>query len=309
MFATFRSRMIGLLGGCMLAAPAWAQAVLRDEEFLRFDRPEAWAMAYVTGSTLLTGFGELPALAPGNWVLSGELGHIPRLDDEQQRVGFNGVKPEDLNKSPVFGRVRAWVGLPYGVVAELGWTPPVQVDGVEPEDLFALALGRRLHTGERWSLSARLFGQHGAAHGDITCAADLVGAPPAQNPFGCVAPSDDRIDLNYYGAELGVGYGPRGSPWRGHASVGYARAELRVQVDAELQDYRDRSHLIANGDMPYFAAGARRELARGWSLAGEVLYVPLDVERPPGGAASGNDPYWSLRLMLRYALGAGEPAH
>ena len=69
-------------------------------------------MRYVAASTLMTAFGQTPAIAPWQWGVAGDLGYIPKLSDEQQRVGLHGTKPEDLNRSPVFGRLRVLLGLP-----------------------------------------------------------------------------------------------------------------------------------------------------------------------------------------------------
>src|SRR5688572_17197243 len=148
---------------------------LHHAEVLDDRRPEAWAMHYMTATSLMTAFGPVPALAPGHWQASVELGEVPHLDARQTRVGFTGTKAEDLNKSPVFGRVRGWVGLPGGFVAELGWTPPVGIDGTKPRDLFAAAIGRRVVDAHGDTVSLRAFGQHGAVTGDVTCPADLAG--------------------------------------------------------------------------------------------------------------------------------------
>ena len=160
-------------------------------------------MNYVAASSLMTAFGETPVLAVWRWGVALDLGYIPRLSEAQQRVGFNGIKLEDLNRSPVFGRLRLILGLPGDFVAELGYTPPLSIDGTQPLDLVALSIGRRLFEHDSFTLSAQLFGQHGRAQGDITCPARLAGiADGQQNPFGCRAPSNDHIKLNYYGAEL-----------------------------------------------------------------------------------------------------------
>ena len=281
----------------LLGARAQAQEVIRDEEILAADRPEAWAMSYVSAASFLTAFGATPELAPGDWDVAGDLGHVPRLSTEQQRVGFGGDKAEDLNKSPVFGRVRGRVGLPGGFVAELGWTPPLTLDGTRTHDLFALALGRRLLTRERWSLSARAFGQHGSATGDITCPRDVVGPFDAQdNPFGCVAASHDRIALNHYGADATLA---GSGAWRPHATLGLVRNEPTVQVDALVFSVRDRSHLVARGVLPYFALGVAHPLGARWEAAAEVLYVPLEVRRTAAGGDE-NDAFTGLRLQLRF---------
>lgn len=276
---------------------AQAQEVIRDEEILASDRPEAWAMHYVSAASFLTAFGATPELSPGEWDLAADLGHVPRLSTAQQRVGFGGEKAEDLNKSPVFGRVRARLGLPGHWVAELGWTPPLKIDGTRTHDLFALALGRRLLTQERWNLSARVFGQHGSATGDITCPAQVVGPFDAQtNPFGCRAASRDRIALNHYGTDATFAWG---RVWRGHATLGLVRNEPQVQVDALVFSVRDRSHLVGRGVLPYLALGLSRSLARQWEAAAELLHVPLDVRRTATGGVE-SDAFTGLRLQLRF---------
>ena len=121
-----------------------AQPVTGAVERLSPDRPEAWAMNFFTMASVVTGFGASPQLAPGQWAVAAELGQIPRLSDRQQHVGFSGFKREDLNKSPAIGRVHGMIGLPGGWIAELGYTPPLEIDGTRTHDLFAAALGRRL---------------------------------------------------------------------------------------------------------------------------------------------------------------------
>jgi hypothetical protein len=290
---------------CLQLLPTTAAAQFIDDtrESFGFDTPEAWAMAYVTSSTLMTGHGETPALDPGGFALSAELGHIPRLDDDQQRVGFGGFKSEDLNKSPVFGRARLWIGLPAGFVGEIAWTPPVEIDGVKPSDLFAIGIGRRWIDRDSWSLSTRAHAQSGSAQGDITCPQQIAGnTDPEINPFRCAAPSEDRIKLRYYALEATAAYGAAQSDWRAHASVGLSRYEPRVQVNARSRNLISIPRLSTKGTAPYLALGTTYRFDPRWELSGEVLYVPLDVRREEDGAVE-NDPFWSARLMLRYRFG------
>lgn len=275
-----------------------AQPVTGGSETLASDRPEAWAMNYLTATTFLTAFGEVPALPAWRWGVAAELGHIPRLTDAQRRVGFDGTKLEDLNKSPVFGRLRFTLGLPHDWVTEIAYTPPVEIAGARTRDLFALAIGRRLIERGAWTLSARAFGQAGSVRGDITCPAELADVTdPARNPYGCRAASNDRLTMNYYGADLTAGW--NAGAWHLHAGVGAVRTELAVQVDALTDGVRDRTRLLARDVLPYFALGARRDFNAHWSVAAEVMHVPLEVRRAPGFARE-SDPLTSLRLQLRY---------
>jgi hypothetical protein len=288
-----------MLAILLLCSPgARAQTVVHNDEHLASGRPEAWAMNYVAASSLMTAFGETPALATGRWSVVLDLGYIPRLSEAQQRVGFNGIKQEDLNKSPVFGRIRFMLGLPGDFVAELGYTPPLSIDGTQPLDLVAIAIGRRVFESDRFTLSVQAFGQHGRVQGDITCPARLAGVTDRQqNPFGCQAPSNDHVMLNYYGLEATSGW--TAESWHAHASVGAARTELAVQVDALTFNVRDRSRLVARGVLPFATIGASRDLDARWNLGVEVLYVPLRVQREPN-VPSEKDALTSLRLQLLY---------
>ena len=257
-------------------------------------------MNYVAASTFMTGFGATPALAPWQWSGDAVFAYIPRLSEAQQRIGFNGTKVEDLNKTPVFGRARIMLGLPSGFVAEVGYTPPLQINGTKPRDLVAFAIGRRVVERGRFSLSARLFGQHGRISGDITCPARLAGVSDRQqNPFGCQAPSDDRVALNYYGVELTSAW--NAGAWQAHVGLGGVRSELAVQVDALTFDERDRSRLVARGVLPFATVGVTREITPRWDAGIELLYVPLHVRRPPD-LVQKSDSLTSVRLQLRTRL-------
>lgn len=287
-----------LLSFALIGQAVGAQTIVHNDEYLAVDRPEAWAMNYVLASTFMTAFGETPHLTPGQWSIAAELGLIPRLNDTQRQVGFSGFKEEDLNKSPVFGRLRLSLALPAGWIAELGYSPPVVINGTRPRDLVALAIGHRLIERHGWTLSMRAFGQHGAAEGDITCPAQLAGILDRQkNPSGCEAASDDRIALNYYGIDATAGR--RLGDWNWHASLGAVRTEPVVQVDALVFGLRDRSRLTARDVLPYLAAGANYDVDTHWTVGAEALYVPLTVRRDFDPARQ-HDPFTSLRLQLRY---------
>ncbi|MET0683422.1 MAG: hypothetical protein ABWZ29_08790 [Casimicrobiaceae bacterium] len=274
-----------------------AQTVIENNQSLASDTPEAWAMRYFAGTTLMTSFGETANLAPWRWNGAIDLGNIPRLSPAQQRVGFGGFKDEDLNKSPVFGRLRLAVGLPDDWTAELGYTPPLEIDGSRARNVVALAIGRRVFASDALTLSMRALGQVGNVQGDITCPARLAGVPdPVQNPYGCQAPSKDTFTTNYYGMDATLGW--ELGDWKGYASAGIVHTQLSVHVDAQLVESRDRSRLTSNGNLPWLTVGVRRDIDRQWSLAVELLYVPLNVRRAPDFSLD-KDPLTSLRVQLR----------
>jgi opacity protein-like surface antigen len=293
-----------LVAALATALPAFAQdagiRVTRDDQSVGRTTPEAWAMRYLAGTTLLTSQGELPKLAPWRWAVAGDLGHIPRLDEEQRTVGLGGIKTEDLNKSPVFGRVRGAVGLPGDWVAEIGWTPPLELRGSKARNFFAGSIGRRFVDADGFSLSARALGQVGEVRGDITCPARVAGSPdPAENPYDCRAPSNDVFSVNYLGVDATAAW--RRGDWSWHASMGLVKTRLTAQVDALVSGVNERTKLTSADPLGYLAAGARYAIDRNWSLGAELLYVPLEVARPPSTSKE-RDSLASVRAQLRYAF-------
>jgi hypothetical protein len=284
----------------ILSSASHAQPLSGTDEHLAGDRPEAWAMNYFAGTTLFTGFGVVPELAPWRSDLTAEFGHIPRLSDDQRRIGFNGTKVEDLNKSPVFGRIRLTLGLPGAWVGEFAFTPPIEINGAHAHDLVALAFGRRLIERGPWVLSARAFGQYGSVRGDITCPERLANvADPVANPYDCRAASRDRFNLHYYGADTTATW--RTGAWRLSGGIGLVRTDLDVRVDALTDGVRDVSHLTTRGYLRCFTLGAAADVNTKWSIGSEVLYVPLHVRRNPT-AARESDPLTSVRLQIRYRI-------
>ena len=236
----------------LLSEVALAQTLIESDRSVASDSPEGWAMRYFAGTTLMTSFGETPRVAPWRWNASVDAGSIPHLSEEQQHVGFGGSKREDLNKSPVFGRLRFAVGLPGDFVAEVGFTPPVQLAGSQARTVFAGAIGRRLVDSDPFSLSVRALGQVGKVEGDITCPRRTSGDfDPVTNPLGCLVPSQDTFTANYYGADATAGLTT--GPWQFYVSGGIVRARLDVRVDAFVGLTHDRSKITSNGNLRWLS--------------------------------------------------------
>ncbi|MGH9390945.1 MAG: hypothetical protein ACRD1Z_15115, partial [Vicinamibacteria bacterium] len=95
----------------LFSKAALAQPLIEATEKLEFDAPESWAMKYYASLALLTGMGVPEAMGAGKIDVGFEGGFVPQLNEDQRRVGFGGVKVEDLNRTPFFGRVRGRIGL------------------------------------------------------------------------------------------------------------------------------------------------------------------------------------------------------
>lgn len=289
--------------GVLLASAAGAQVVLEGEEQLDFDRPEAWAMRYFTAVNLLTGLGPPRALAPGEVELAVEGGWIPSLSAEERTVGFNGIKEEDINKTSVFGRPRATIGLPNRFTLEASYVPEVELFDVEPH-LIGVALARAWGDGRRWRWGGRLMGQYGTLTGDFTCPTEDVaaGEDPVLNPFRCQQESNDEMTIRAASVELSVGRRPRGgSSVEPYLTVGATATDLEFQVRAVYGNLDDRTRLLTDGWIYWATAGLNVELGRRLAGVVEAFYSPLDVT---GRAGRGNESadLLNARAALRYRV-------
>ncbi len=136
-----------------LAAPGatFAQNLIGGTEELEFDRPESWGMKFFASLSLLTSMGVPERKGAGTIDLGFEGGLVPSLSEEQRRIGFNGTKLENVNRSRLFGRVRSHIGLSESTRLELAYLPPVDIGGIKP-NLFAIGIGRPFSIAEHWQL-------------------------------------------------------------------------------------------------------------------------------------------------------------
>ncbi len=272
------------------ASPAGAQS-------LAFDSPEAWALKWFVAATTFTPLAPPRTRAPGAIEVGLEAGWIPHLSESQRRVGFAGTALEDLNKTPVLGRVRAAVGLPGGFTAEVGWVPPVNMRGAKA-NLLDFALERPFFDSGPLALGLRGWGQVGHAKGDVTCPEDVVAQPPgsAGNPLGCQARSVDTSTLNAAGAALtgGVKLGAISV----HAAGGATYNDVQFQVGAITNGFHDSTLLRTHGWTGWVAGGLDLPVAPFASIGAEAFYSPLTVKRPPS-TMSEDDGLFNVRGILR----------
>jgi hypothetical protein len=284
----------------LLAAGSRAMAQTPAQQ-LDFNRPEAWALKYFSAVSTFTGLGPPVAREAGSIDLGLELGWIPSLSESQRRVGFDGTALEDLNKSPVFGRPRLTVGLPFGFSVEGAWVPPVEING-QRANLFAAALERPFVDAGPLTLGFRLYGQLGHSKGDFTCSKEVSSQPPGSsgNPQSCNAVSMDSATLNNGGLALmgGVKLGGGGAV---HFAVGSTYNDMVFQVGAMTGGVPDNTRLATHGWTGWAALGAGWPLGKRASFAAEAFYSPLLVRRPPQEMAQ-NDGLFNVRALLRFHI-------
>ncbi len=295
--------VLGLAVVPFAAAPARAQSVVAVTETLDFDRPESWGMKYYASLALLTSMGAPETRAAGAIDLGFEGSYVPQMSDEERRIGFNGTKLEDVNKTSFFGRIRGSVGLGKGVALELGWTPPVLVGGAKP-NIFALALGRPFALSETWRLGVRGYGQLGTIEADITCSADeaAAGDDLQQNPFQCVEPSQDESRQKVIGLELVAGYDGE-SRFKPYLGLGVNYMDLEFQVSAIYAGglVEDHNLQLTSGTTLSATAGLTFEAGERWRVTGELFYSWLGITRPPS-TTSANEGFFNGRVFVSYRV-------
>jgi opacity protein-like surface antigen len=293
--------------GCALAAlstaPARAQFVVAETETLDFDRPESWGMKYYASLALLSSMGVPEKRAAGTVDLGFEGGYVPQLSDEERRLGFNGTKLEDVNKTSFFGRIRGSVGLGKGLALELGYTPPIELGGAKP-NILAMALGRPFDLSRTWRLGVRGYGQIGKIEADITCSADEVAAGDdlQLNPFQCVEPSEDVSRQKVIGLELVAGY-DGASRFKPYLGLGLNYMDLEFDVNALYSDGQVEDHNVqlTSGTTVSATAGLTFEASERWRITGELFYSWLSIVRPPA-TSSANEGFLNGRVFVSYRI-------
>ena len=284
-----------------LALLMFFSSIAYSDQKVDLDSPEGWAMAFMTASAQNLGQAPPHTLNVRDISISAELSSIPRLSKEQQKIGFGGFKDEDLNKSPAFGRLRANVGLPWNVDAEISWTPPLKINNSKPDHLWGAALSKPLFDNERISVGLRLFLLRGGVTASVTCSEDTINFAPytLQNTAGCIGLSDDKLQMDHEGVEVFLSFNNTSNiiPWISLASTNIDNA---VEIDAPLEIGRERATVYSSGTIQTLSFGLNYDISENWSLNAASSYTPLDVQRP--NDSSDNDDFWNVRagLTIRY---------
>jgi hypothetical protein len=305
-----RARRLALVAVCGVVACGLPARVLAQSEEadhghvidrIRFDRPESWALKYFASATLLDGLETPRSREFGALSIGLELGWLPRLSAEQRKIGFNGTKPEDLNKAPFFVRPRLTIGLPARVSLVVAAVPPVRSFGITPR-LIAVAVERPVVEFLRWIVGVRGYGQLGTVRGAYTCPQSVLGFEPGSpgNLYGCQAESSDTATLRYAGGQVSVARLPAsGRGLSPHAAVSVNYMDLAFEVNARTFGYLDNSHMASRGVTWSASAGVEFPVTGRIGANVDVFYAPLSVRRG-FGASPENDGLLNVRALLAY---------
>ena len=264
--------------------------------------PEGWGMSYVTSASLNHSSSFKETLKVGEYTFMAELSSVPKLNAKQQLIGFAGLKSEDLNKSPFFGRGIITTGFFGDSLLELSWTPSIKINDTKPSDMWGVALSKVIYSDERNDVAIRFFNMNGSATASVTCSEDMVVQPlySEGNISGCVGTSNDVIDLSHYGVELIyhhdtalLGF----EPWLAIAST---KINPSVEINAPLEFIDERAYVETRGTLLSLNLGADYLVSEKWSLSFGTSFTPLDVNRP--SYAGGNDNFWNFKVNITYTL-------
>lgn len=263
-----------------------------------FNSPEGWGMAYMTAASLNLADSFPERLSFGEFEISAEINSIPELNSEQQKIGFGGLKYEDLNKSPVFGKGKIKMGFYYDSILEFSYTPSLEINGAKPKDLYGFSLSKELIKNANFNFGLRVFNLSGHAVADVTCSKQVVSEPlyTPGNPSGCISISKDKIDLGHKGLEMIImpnNTNPKIKPW---VSLAFSKLDPSVRIDAQLELTREIALVKTNGSIKTLNFGLNYALSDKWVLFLGTSYTPLDVTRP--GPAGGDDNFWNFRVGL-----------
>jgi hypothetical protein len=280
--------------------------VILHNYHLGFERPEAWGLKYFASASLLSGL--MPPQSEedrhfGSIAIGFEIGWLPELDAGQQRIGFNGKAPQDLNKAPIFARPVVRVGLPDKFTALVAVPPPFELFGVTTH-MAAFGLERPLVERSGWTLSWRGYGQLGHVKGAITCPQSVLAFAPGspENPTRCVGESADVASLRYAGSEFQVAHAIPGRPkFVPHAAVGGNFIDGVFQTHAPVSNGMDETREWTRGGTLSTSGGISYLATRRASFTVDVFYSPLWVTRTPGAPRT-NDGLFNVRALLNYTI-------
>jgi hypothetical protein len=221
----------GLLAGVFLLA---GYGSARGQCKVSSESNEGKLLAFYTAPIVFSMAGAPEVLPPASLRIGLEGEYIPKPDNaiEQTGVCFT-QKSEHTSLSPVFGRPRITIGVPFGFALEAAYLPPVTIARATP-NLFSFALSNAHHYsvgGARGTtLMLRVHGTFGNVKGAITCPeSQLQQTSPSQPCFG-TNPSKDTFHPDMFGGEVSAGFAPGDGGISFYGGLGANRIDPHFQV-------------------------------------------------------------------------------
>jgi hypothetical protein len=211
--------------------------------------------------------------------------YIPKPSPEIQQTGSCFTqKSENTSLSPVFGRPRITVGVPYGFALEAAYLPPVTIAKAKP-NLFSFGVSNARHfavgpvsTGT--TVMLRFHGTFGNVKGAITCPRSALQQTSSTSPCFGTNPSKDTFHPDMFGGEIAAGVAPGSGVFSFYAGTGVNRIDPHFQVGFTSADGSVDMTQVELDTPLYRAAvfgGVTAMLRRIFDVGAQIYSVPSDA--------------------------------
>lgn len=213
--------------------------------------------------------------------LVGEVEPIPKPDHGIQKTDacFTS-KTENTSLAPAFGRVRLVVTLPFGLLLEGSYLPPVTIADATPNLVSASIAKAFLLPGklDNLNLSFRVHSVRGTVKGPITCPRQSLQATSSNSPcFGSKA-SRDTFRPNLVGVEASLARWSDDKTNSFFVGVGENWIKPRFQVGfTSGTGAVDSTRIEVDLTRAVVFGGYNRKIGGRFDATAEVYSVPSDV--------------------------------
>ena len=263
-------RGLVIIGVTLLAVQQQAAAQCK----VKSSSNEGRLLAFYTAPIVFSMAVAPQEMPPGRIRIGAEGEYIPKPDRaiEQTGVCFT-QKSEKTSLSPVFGRPRITVAVPFGFALEAAYLPPVTIARAKP-NLFSFAISHAHHLAlgpalSRTTVMLRVHGTFGNVKGAITCPRSSLQQSSPSSPCYGTTPSKDTFHPDMFGGEIAAGFAPGSGGISFYAGAGANRIDPHFQVG-----FTD-----GNGNLDATQVQLEKPLTRGSVFGGvtAVLRQILDV--------------------------------
>jgi hypothetical protein len=270
-----------VLGIALLVAQQQAGAQCR----VKTDSNEGKLLAFYTAPIVFSMATAPQEMAPGSIRIGAEGEYIPKPDRAIEQTGACFTqKSEKTSLSPVFGRPRITIGVPFGFALEAAYLPPVTIARAKP-NLFSFGISHASHlafgpVSSGTTLMLRIHGTFGNVKGAITCPRSSLQQSAPSSPCYGTSPSQDTFHPDMFGGEAAAGFAPGTGGISFYAGVGANRIDPHFQVGfTDLNGNVDATQVELEKPLVRAAVfgGVTAVLRRILDLGAQIYSVPSDA--------------------------------
>lgn len=244
---------------------------------------EAQLLAFYTAPVAFSMATAPEVTNAGGIRIGAELEYVPKPDPSLEQTGACFTqKSEETSLSPVFGRPRITIGIPFGFSIELAYLPPVTIARATPNLLsFAVAHARHFAFGPAGGTTVMLrgHGTYGNVKGAITCPSGSLQQTTPTAPCYGTEPSEDTFRPDMFGGEIAVGLRPTSRGFSFYGGAGVNRIDPRFQVGfRDLTGFMDSTKVELQEPMTRATVfgGVTAVVGRVFDIGAQIYSVPSE---------------------------------